>query len=230
MKILDVWTQKKHKKQNTFPICEIFKSIQGEGGLQGVPSILIRMFGCNLNCSWCDTNTLKYQEMSVMEIINKIKSFNCKNVIITGGEPTIQINLNELILLLKSYGYHVTVETNAVLKTTLDCDLVSMSPKLSHSGNDMICLNLEAIRHYITNNNYQLKFVCRPNVKDIEEVLYILKQIRHYDPFKVMVMPLASTPEELYDIQKQLVQLCIKYNLRYANRLQLQIWGNGSEN
>lgn len=148
-------TKSLNPNKNVFQVCEIFYSIQGEGLMQGVPSILIRLQGCNLNCKWCDTNTSDFVLMSKNDILAQFKMFSCKNVIITGGEPTLLEELNELIIFLKSNGFHITVETNATIKRNLDCDLVSMSPKLSHSGNTAQRINIDAIRYYVSHNNYQ---------------------------------------------------------------------------
>jgi 7-carboxy-7-deazaguanine synthase len=83
---------------------EIFKSIQGESTYAGIPCVFVRLTGCNLRCSYCDT-TYAYEEgidMSVNEIINKIEDYDCKNECITGGEPLLQKNVYKLINLLKT--------------------------------------------------------------------------------------------------------------------------------
>lgn len=226
-------------------VCELFQSIQGEGNLQGMPSIILRLTGCNLNCKWCDTQILlkdkKGIEYTDDMLLKVLESYHCSHVIITGGEPTIHADLNDLIKRIRDNGYYVTVETNATNRMDLDCDLVSMSPKLSNSvryteqdegiisryNNKRI--NINAIQHYIRNNNYQIKFVCRGLQSDIDEVKEILKHIGEYDSTKVMIMPLADSREQLYFVQKELIRLCVKNNLRYANRLQLQVWNNEKE-
>ncbi len=229
----------------TINICELFQSIQGEGNLQGMPSVILRLTGCNLNCKWCDTQMLlkdnKGIEYTDEMLLKVLQGYNCSHIIITGGEPTINTNLNELIKILKDNGYYVTVETNATNIIDLDCNLVSMSPKLSNSvpftkqDEDKLAeynkqrININAIKHYIQNNNYQIKFVCRGLQSDIDEVKNILKLIGEYDSTKVMIMPLADSREQLYFVQKELIRLCVKNNLRYANRLQLQVWNNEKE-
>lgn len=91
---------------------EIFLSIQGESVSSGFPTIFIRFTGCNLRCSYCDT-TYAYEdgvEMSPIKVFEKVKELHYKRVCITGGEPLLQKDLQELLVLLKTYT--VTIETN----------------------------------------------------------------------------------------------------------------------
>jgi len=98
-------------------VCEIFYSLQGESTFTGLPCVFIRLSGCNLNCSWCDT-TYAGKESSVMtfdQIVKKLESFSCSLVEITGGEPLVQDNTPALISLLLEKKYQVLVETNGSL-------------------------------------------------------------------------------------------------------------------
>lgn len=226
-------------------VCEMFKTIQGEGKLQGVPSVMLRLIGCNLNCEWCDTEeVLKKNETVVyneITLLSKLKSYHCSHIIITGGEPFICPELVKFTELLKSNGYHITVETNGTKYSDIKCDLVSMSPKLSNSipfksGNYHIIeqhnkkrINIQVIKKFIKNYDYQLKFVCRDLDSDFEEVKDILEKIGTYQLENVMIMPLADCKEEFERIQRNMVRKCVKYGFRYANRLQLQIWDNSEE-
>ena len=99
-------------------ILEIFYSIQGEGKNQGRPAIFIRLAGCNLACNWCDTPGAHGEgsELSLSEIIGKIREFRCREICITGGEPLLQeAELLELLRLLSSLGYHTGIETNGTI-------------------------------------------------------------------------------------------------------------------
>jgi len=107
-------------------ISEIFFSIQGEGIYIGLPTIFIRLFGCNLDCAWCDTNYAKGQssqkendgdwhEMSVEEILEATKTYPCKRVCVTGGEPLFQDGVYKLISQLIKKKYRLSVETNGSL-------------------------------------------------------------------------------------------------------------------
>jgi 7-carboxy-7-deazaguanine synthase len=96
---------------------EIFKSIQGESTYAGIPCVFVRLTGCNLRCSYCDT-AYAYEEGSAMllsEIISTINRYGCRNVCITGGEPLLQENINKLINLLKKNLFNVYIETNGSL-------------------------------------------------------------------------------------------------------------------
>ncbi|MBI5026396.1 MAG: radical SAM protein [Nitrospirae bacterium] len=93
---------------------EIFKSIQGESTYAGLPCVFVRLAGCNLRCSYCDTAYAYYdgREMSGKEIFSKIKDYKIKLVEFTGGEPLLQKDIYPLISSLLDKGYKVLVETN----------------------------------------------------------------------------------------------------------------------
>jgi 7-carboxy-7-deazaguanine synthase len=95
-------------------VCELFKSIQGESTFSGEICSFIRLSGCNLNCSYCDTEYAKKNKkpMSIKEIINWVNSQNCSLVEITGGEPLIQQETPLLAKKLCEKGYNVLIETN----------------------------------------------------------------------------------------------------------------------
>ncbi|HHQ45091.1 MAG TPA: 7-carboxy-7-deazaguanine synthase QueE, partial [Candidatus Altiarchaeales archaeon] len=73
---------------------EIFSSIQGEGKFMGIPQVFIRLAGCNLSCSWCDTPQSKGggKEMSVETVVSEVELLGIKSVCITGGEPLLQVD------------------------------------------------------------------------------------------------------------------------------------------
>src|SRR5881628_3451934 len=96
-------------------VAEIFYSIQGEGRLVGTPSVFIRTSGCNLRCAWCDTPYTSWrpegEEWSLREILAEVKSYPCPHVVITGGEPLLAPEIEELTTRLKEKNRHITIET-----------------------------------------------------------------------------------------------------------------------
>lgn len=113
----------------SFPIVEIFESLQGEGFNTGMPSIFIRFGKCNLTCPWCDTNYNQFEQWTLNEILAKVRSYTAKNIIITGGEPTIQPNLSLLLNQLKIEGYFLAIETNGLKEIPPQIDYIATSPK-----------------------------------------------------------------------------------------------------
>lgn len=99
-----------------YSLNEIFLSIQGEGPLTGEPCFFIRLAGCNLQCTWCDTDYSEKLKMSDADILSHMRriSTKIKTVIITGGEPFVQ-NLTPLVELLHFNGYKIQIETNGML-------------------------------------------------------------------------------------------------------------------
>jgi 7-carboxy-7-deazaguanine synthase len=101
----------------TLLVNEIFYSIQGESTFSGRPCIFVRLAGCNLRCSYCDTRYAYEQgvDMEITEIMNRIAAYQCQLVEITGGEPLLQSQTPILIYRLLENGYEVMLETNGSL-------------------------------------------------------------------------------------------------------------------
>src|SRR5215469_15318784 len=96
-------------------VMEIYRSIQGEGTLMGVPTTFVRFFACNLRCSWCDTKYSwsvreggTWEVMPSEEVARRVGELGARHVVLTGGEPTLQKELPELAGLLKTQGHHIT--------------------------------------------------------------------------------------------------------------------------
>ncbi|MCG6971649.1 MAG: radical SAM protein [Desulfobacterales bacterium] len=96
---------------------EIFYSIQGESIYSGRPCIFVRLSGCNLRCTYCDTQYAyeKGEKMEIDHIIRKVSGFKCRWVEVTGGEPLIQSDTPMLVSKLLDNGYVVMMETNGSL-------------------------------------------------------------------------------------------------------------------
>ncbi|MGD8534531.1 MAG: 7-carboxy-7-deazaguanine synthase QueE, partial [Candidatus Aminicenantes bacterium] len=115
-------------------ITEIFPSIQGEGLRQGEATIFIRLSGCNLKCSFCDSQYAweEGQPYSVAQVLDEVRktreSFPAEWACVTGGEPLLQ-DIDELTRALKKEGLKIQVETNATIYRSLPVDWYSVSPK-----------------------------------------------------------------------------------------------------
>ena len=112
----------------------IFSSLQGEGRNTGRPSTFIRFSSCNLACTWCDTHKSVKETLTELQILERVKKLGNRSVIITGGEPTIQPDLDVLQQTLKNEGYWLALETNGVLapKRPDLFDYISVSPKANY--------------------------------------------------------------------------------------------------
>ncbi|MCQ9326382.1 7-carboxy-7-deazaguanine synthase QueE [Neisseria dentiae] len=117
-----------------YRIVEIFESLQGEGYNTGMSAVFIRLGKCNLACAWCDTDYLTFTMMSLADILGRLKSYTARNIIITGGEPTIQPHLEVLLDALKSAGYRLYIETNGLNPAPPQIDYVAASPKACYAA------------------------------------------------------------------------------------------------
>jgi 7-carboxy-7-deazaguanine synthase len=148
-------------------VCEIFASIQGESSLIGIPMVFIRLTGCNLRCTYCDT---KYaytegQEMSIKTIINTVKNFRLKFVEITGGEPLLQTEVYELMdELVKNY--NVLLETNGSLSIEKVNSKIKVIMDIKTPGSGM------SDKNYLENLNF---------LKKSDEVKFVLTDRNDYD-------------------------------------------------
>lgn len=115
--------------QTRYNIVEIFESLQGEGFNTGMPSIFIRFGKCNLTCPWCDTEYNCFKSMTLEQISQQVTAFQAKNIIITGGEPTIVANLTKLLTHFKQLGYFLAIETNGIRPVPTEIDYIATSPK-----------------------------------------------------------------------------------------------------
>ena len=109
---------------------EIFYSIQGEGHYTGTPAVFVRLAGCNLNCWFCDTEFHSFTEMSEDEIVAEASQYPSRYMVITGGEPTLQLTAS-LTSKLHAIGFYIMLETNGTQPLPEGCavDWITCSPK-----------------------------------------------------------------------------------------------------
>lgn len=109
---------------------EIFCSVQGEGHHTGKAAVFLRFSGCNMKCSFCDTRHESFTEMTEDEILEAVCCFKPRHIVITGGEPAMQLSAS-LTDKLHEAGFYIQIETNGSLALPKECkiDWVSCSPK-----------------------------------------------------------------------------------------------------
>lgn len=127
---------------------EIFYSLQGEGHYTGTPAVFVRFAGCNLRCWFCDTDFEKGDEMSEDEIVEAVLQYPTRYVVLTGGEPTLQITAS-LCDKLHAHGLYLMMETNGTHSLPEGCqiDWITCSPKLIDVEEGMRKLAAIRLRH-----------------------------------------------------------------------------------
>ena len=236
---------------------EIFHSIQGEGVSMGVPSVFVRASLCNLHCQWCDTDYTwnwentpwaherdeepDYQkfkksefliELATQDVADRIASFPCTNVILTGGEPLLQDKAWQSVidhLININVDYRFELETNGTLvpSEVLDAAIsqYNVSPKLENSGNDTSKrINGDALRFFAKSNKAWFKFVVSEegDLCEIENLIF-----NHSLPQnRILLMPEGRTNETLEKRRLWLADICRDRNYRYSDRLHIQLWGS----
>lgn len=114
---------------------EIFYSLQGEGYHVGTPAVFVRVSGCNLRCPFCDTQHEYGVDMTEEEILAEVRRYPARNVVITGGEPSLQLT-KSLVKLLHEDSRWVAVETNGTHTLPSNVDWITLSPKDPWLGDD----------------------------------------------------------------------------------------------
>lgn len=204
-----------------FPVVDIFYSLQGEGAFAGRPAGFVRLAGCNIKCSWCDSryswDVDKAEWLSSEEIFNRMCRYPMRSVVITGGEPLINKGIGYLLRAFSQKGIHTTLETNGSVYRSFSCDLLSLSPKLQHKYNKNI------LKRLLTQaKDYQVKFVvlCR---KDMIPILDFLETYDFLGREKVYLMPLSSSVKEYRRRAPVIAKLALEYGFNYSPRLQLEL-------
>lgn len=197
-----------------FKVNEIFKSIEGEGIRTGIPVTFIRLYGCNLNCSYCDTRYAcegeDYKNLEVQDIINEVRKLGLTRITLTGGEPLLHANIELLIEELVKADCEVNIETNGSIhlqKLPLEIRkkvIFTMDWKSPSSGmNDkMRYFNLDVLE-----SKDVLKFVVG-SMEDLDEMKEIITDcLSEEEPLygcNVFVSPVFGKIE-LEDIAKYVI-------------------------
>jgi len=173
-------------------ITEIFYSIQGESSYSGLPCVFVRTTGCNLRCVWCDTAYAFHggQEMSLDEILVRVRGYDCKLVELTGGEPMLQKDTPELARRLLLEGFTVLMETGGSL------DLSPLDPSVIKIV-DLKCPGSgEVDRNYwpnleILQPHDQIKFVIKDR-QDYDWAVQVIRQHHLAERFALLFSPVFN--------------------------------------
>jgi len=206
---------------STLRINEIFYSIQGESSRIGMPTVFVRLTGCPMRCSYCDTAYAFHdgQQKEIEEIIQEIKKFDTNYVTVTGGEPLAQKNCIDLMNQLCELGYQVSLETGGALdikdvhsKVKIILDV--KTPKSNEDKNNF-WPNLAKIKL-----NDEIKFV----IQDFEDFSWSVDIIEKYqlNQNQILFSPVYNVLES-----EQLAEWILKHQLNVRLQLQLHkiLWG-----
>jgi len=222
-------------------VAEIYQSVQGEGLFTGTQSVFIRASGCNLRCWYCDTPYASWspegEDLDADEIIEEVERFEAKHVVLTGGEPMLFAEIMPLCTTLRRRGQHITIETAGTLYLPVECDLMSISPKLSNSAPSAVGQARwherhqrsrhvpDVIRRLVDEHDYQIKFVV--NVpEDCDEIESYLGEFPEIERSRVMLMPQGSEQKLLELTATWLAPYCRDHNLQFCPRRQIEWFGS----
>lgn len=228
-------------RETTLAISETFVSRQGEGQWTGEESFFIRTSGCNLRCWFCDTPYASWRpeshRQSVHEMVALAVDANVTHAVVTGGEPLVQPAIGRLLEQLSEVGMKTTLETAGTIDREVAVDLLSLSPKLRHSGPDPLRhprwserhdrrrLPIETMRNLIRRaKQHQVKFVVSDR-SQMNEIVSVVQKLR-IEPERVYLMPEAVTVRQLDAAAEWLRPLADAHRFRYADRMQIRWYGN----
>lgn len=227
-------------------VSEVFgPTVSGEGISLGQRCGFIRLMGCNLHCSWCDTaytwdaDRYNLREQGTRRtwswIVNQIITMNVGMVIVSGGEPLLhqgQPGWELLLRALDGASVDVEVETNGtIIPSDVSVQWVSrftVSPKLAHAGDseeDRICPTaLAEFRRLSEEGRAVFKFVCA-TPEHVAEVERITKA-HDIHPDYVWIMPLGDTHYDVADHLVMITDAAVAAGFNVTTRLHIQVWGN----
>lgn len=225
----------------SLPVSEIFTTVQGEGPSLGRLAGFVRLMGCNLACTWCDTpytwDASRYdlraqgRRMPVDDIAVGALVGGARLVVITGGEPLLHRHTAgwaRLLQTLQAAGVEVEVETNGTLPPTDDpVTRYVASPKLSHAGGDATTRlqsgALAAFTELAQGGRAVFKFVAGSR-RDVVEAAGMCREWG-FPAGSVWVMPLGATAVEVLGRTRAVTEAAIEHGFHVTTRLQVLTWG-----
>lgn len=225
-------------------VSEVFgPTLQGEGPYTGRIAMFLRLGGCNLSCSWCDTPytwdggrfSLRHEitPRPVAEIIEQLDA-SPGIVVITGGEPLLQAgskSFAHLLVELHRRGRHVHIESNGTLLPSAEVldglDVIILSPKLrnagGHRGNQNPALHA-GWAHVAQRREVHLKFVCE-DADDVATAAQMASALS-WPRDRVWVMPEGTTAQVVSDRLRDIADAAIEAGINVTSRLHVSAWGD----
>jgi len=202
-------------------INEIFHSIQGESSYMGLPCVFVRLTYCILRCSYCDTEYAFYEgkEMTIDEIIDVVRGYQCKLVEVTGGEPLLQEGVYELMTRLCDEGYEVLLETSGSLDISKIDSRVRRIMDLKCPSSKMMNKNHWKNIDYLTPKD-EVKFV----IGTREDYEWSREIISNYSLDKKCLVLMSVVFGELEPVQLAGWILQDKLNVRFQLQMHKYIW------
>lgn len=204
-------------------ITEIFLSLQGETRSVGWPTVFIRLTGCPLRCSWCDTAYAFSggEWMSHQEIVAAVQEHPVKHVTVTGGEPLAQEGCHELLIQLADLRFEVSLETSGAIDVGKVDRRITKIVDLKAPGSGESDKNLWSNLDYL-NEKDQVKFV----IKDRADYDWAQEKVAEYklnEKSEVLYSPVADIMSE-----KQLADWIVKdaAPVRFQIQLHKHLWGD----
>lgn len=226
-------------------VAEVFgPTVQGEGPSTGTPAVFVRLWGCNLDCAWCDTpytwdirgrNGVAYSRDAESTLITPVALADQVDriapqavVVVTGGEPLLQASQLLAFVGALGPGRRIEVETNGTVGPPVDSGLIryNVSPKLAHAGTTRDAIRLDTLREFarLDRSPVSFKFVAR-TAADLDEVAAVVAGAG-LDARSVYVMPEGRDADTILARTAVLAPHVIDRGYNLSTRLHVLMWGD----
>lgn len=157
-------------------INEVYYTFSGEGKTKGLPVVIVRTTGCNLKCSYCDSRYAyeEGEELTYDEVVKRINQYNCRRILLTGGEALIVPNCLDFVEYLRmEHAFDIILETNG------SCSIKKYLPWV-----DIVCMDIKCpssgMHHYIHWKNLEY-------IRDQDEIKFVISDRKDYDFAKSII-------------------------------------------
>ena len=203
-------------------ITEIYRSVQGEGSHAGYPCVFVRLTGCNLRCTWCDTE-YGYnggKDLSLEQVLKEVSALNTNLVEVTGGEPLLQEETPQLVDLLLENGYTVLIETAGSIDISCVSKKAVRIVDMKCPGSGMLDKNLYKNLDLVTDKD-EVKFVIKDKA-DFDWAVNLIKKHALESKTQILISPVYGEMD-----QEKLTEWLLESGINARLQVQLHkiIWG-----